>query len=152
MGLIEAIVANLSVRITITIGRISALQVSGLSTRDSSVGGFHLLTMQAIESKDITLGDLFNDFYVVPNFQREYVWGPEEVEQLLEDINAEFISADRDVSSEYFIGTIVTCRGANDDDVLQLIDGQQRMTTAYLVLCGIRDRITKLQAPPINAL
>jgi hypothetical protein len=152
MGLIEAIVANLSFRITITIGRISALQVSGLSTRDSSVGGFHLLTMQAIESKDITLGDLFNDFYVVPNFQREYVWGPEEVEQLLEDINAEFISADRDVSSEYFIGTIVTCRGVNDDDVLQLIDGQQRMTTAYLVLCGIRDRITKLHAAPINAL
>ena len=41
------------------------------------------MTTQAIESKDVTLGGLFTDFYVVPNFQREYVWGAEEVRQLL---------------------------------------------------------------------
>jgi eukaryotic-like serine/threonine-protein kinase len=81
-----------------------AVEADPTRARNPSVEGFHLLMMQVIESKDITLGDLFNDFYVVPNFQREYVWGPEEVEQLLEDINAEFISADCDAGSEYFIG------------------------------------------------
>ncbi len=110
------------------------------------------MTTQAIESKDVTLGGLFADFYVVPNFQREYVWGAEEVRQLLEDINAEFTSADRDANSEYFIGTIVTCRAKEDDDVFQLIDGQQRMTTAYLTLCCIRDYLKRLEASEIKAL
>ena len=33
------------------------------------------MTLQTIESKDVTLGELFGNFFVVPNFQREYVWG-----------------------------------------------------------------------------
>jgi uncharacterized protein with ParB-like and HNH nuclease domain len=98
------------------------------------------MTMQTIESKDVSLGELFGSFFVVPNFQREYVWGTDEVRTLLGDINAEFGAADRNEDSEYFIGTIVTCVGP--DGVLQLIDGQQRMTTAYLVLCAVRDAIT----------
>ena len=51
------------------------------------------MTLQTIESKDVSLGDLFANFFVVPNFQREYVWGTDEVRQLLEDIlpkNTEF--------------------------------------------------------------
>jgi uncharacterized protein with ParB-like and HNH nuclease domain len=68
------------------------------------------------------LSGLFADFYVVPNFQRGYVRGAEEVRQRLEDISAEFISTDRDANSEYLIGTIATCREKVDDDVYQLID------------------------------
>src|SRR5438067_3819703 len=94
-------------------------------------------SLQTIESKDVSLGELFGQFFVVPNFQREYVWETEQVRQLLEDINSEFSAYDRDPDSEYFIGTIVTC--TTDDGVYHLIDGQQRMTTAYLVLCAVRD-------------
>ncbi len=72
--------------------------------------------------------------------------------QLLEDINSEFSSEDRDANSEYFIGTIVTCLAREDDDVYQLIDGQQRVTTAYLTLCSIRDYLKKLEASEIKAL
>jgi len=108
------------------------------------------MTLQTVESKDISLGNLFGDFYVVPNFQREYVWGTDQVEQLLEDINAEFSASNRDSDSEYFIGTIVTC--LTEDGVYQLIDGQQRMTTAYLVLCAIRDHLSKLDGGEIGAL
>jgi len=107
-------------------------------------------TLQTIESQDFALGDLFGQFFVVPNFQREYVWGTEEVRQLLEDINSEFSASDRDPDSEYFIGTIVTC--TTDDGVYQLIDGQQRMTTAYLVLCAVRDYLKKMKAEEIQAL
>lgn len=35
--------------------------------------------MPAIDSKDLTLGEVFRDFYAVPDYQREYVWGEEEV-------------------------------------------------------------------------
>jgi uncharacterized protein with ParB-like and HNH nuclease domain len=107
-------------------------------------------SLQTIESKDVSLGELFGQFFVVPNFQREYVWGTEEVRQLLEDINSEFSASDRDPDSEYFIGTIVTCM--TDDGVYQLIDGQQRMTTAYVVLCAVRDYLKKMKVGEIQAL
>ena len=38
-----------------------------------------------IESKDLSVEDLFKDFYTVPDFQREYVWEREQVERLLQD-------------------------------------------------------------------
>ena len=109
------------------------------------------MSLQTVESKDYCLGDLFASFYVVPSFQREYIWGSDEVRQLLEDVNSEFASAERNIDSEYFIGTIVTC-AVGEDNVFQLIDGQQRMTTAYLVLCAIRDYLEKLGAKEIVTL
>ncbi len=90
---------------------------------------------QTIESEDISLTKLFDDFYVVPAYQREYVWQEQHVQQLLDDIEAEFTDGPNE--SEYFIGSIVVCPGA--DETLELIDGQQRVTTAYIVLCGLRD-------------
>lgn len=47
-------------------------------------------TAPKIESRDLSLTDLFKDFYSVPDFQREYVWEEENVEKLLEDIFDEF--------------------------------------------------------------
>lgn len=108
------------------------------------------MTLQTIESKDVSLGGLFTSYFVVPNFQREYVWGTDEVRQLLEDVYSEFSDAARNKDSEYFIGTIVTCVG--DDEVNQLIDGQQRMTTSYLVLCAIRDYMKQISGAEIPAL
>lgn len=102
-------------------------------------------TMQSIESQDLTLASLFASFYAVPSFQREYVWEEEQVEQLLGDIYDEFAAPERNDSSEYFIGSIVVC--ANKDGVYDLIDGQQRMTTAYLILCAVRDYLQRLPTP-----
>lgn len=93
--------------------------------------------MTTIESQDLTLEKLFNDFYVVPNYQREYVWKEKQVTELLEDIYKEFSSNDSASTSEYFIGSIIVRLGENG--VYELIDGQQRITTAYLVLCAVRD-------------
>jgi uncharacterized protein with ParB-like and HNH nuclease domain len=93
---------------------------------------------QTIESQDVTLGKLFDDFYVVPDYQREYIWGEREVEQLLDDVHAEF-QANHGTESEYFVGSIVVCPGR--DGVLELIDGQQRTTTAFLFLCALRDHL-----------
>lgn len=89
-----------------------------------------------IESNDLTLADVFKDFYVVPSYQREFVWTEQQVEQLLRDIHDEF-SEDAQEPPEYFIGSIVVSPGA--DGLLDLIDGQQRMTTAFVFLCAFRD-------------
>lgn len=92
-----------------------------------------------IESQDLSVGALFKDFFSVPDFQREYVWQREQVEKLLQDIYDEFYDEERRIVAgpEYFLGSIVACKA--DDGTYQLIDGQQRMTTLYLILCVLRD-------------
>jgi uncharacterized protein with ParB-like and HNH nuclease domain len=97
---------------------------------------------QTIESLDLNLDKIFNDYYVVPSFQREYVWTEEQVEQLLQDIFDEY--TDDGHKSEYFIGSLVVC--PRPDGVLELIDGQQRMTTTYLFLCVVRDYLSEQKA------
>jgi hypothetical protein len=81
--------------------------------------------------------EVFKDFYEVPAFQREYVWAEDQVKALLDDaFDALFDENGSPVDTEYFIGSIVTYQ---DNDVFQLIDGQQRLTTLFIVLCAIRD-------------
>ena len=108
------------------------------------------MTMQTIDSQDVSLNELFYDFYVVPSYQREYVWETEEVERLLQDINTDYSSNEPEADSEYFIGSIVVC--TTQDSTFELIDGQQRMTTTFIVLCAIRDYLHDLGATPIDEL
>ncbi|MDZ4866051.1 MAG: DUF262 domain-containing protein [Alphaproteobacteria bacterium] len=104
-----------------------------------------------IDPQDKSLKTLFQDFYRVPDYQREFVWGEtdpqgeggEEVDQFLNDIHIEFQNATKEDAPEYFIGTIVVCRA--NDEVFDLIDGQQRTTTAYITLCAIRDALQEFQ-------
>lgn len=108
------------------------------------------MTEQSIVSQDMTLKRLFQDFYRVPDYQREYVWGEsdpkgdggDQVNQFLADIHTEYEGATQHFAPEYFIGTIVVCAG--QDQVFELIDGQQRTTTSYLTLCAIRDALQEL--------
>lgn len=92
----------------------------------------------SIESNDKSVADLLADFYVVPDYQREYVWEDEQIEQLFDDIHAEFASGENPLP-DYFIGSIVVCRST--DGRFELIDGQQRLTTLYVLLCAIRDHL-----------
>ena len=109
-----------------------------------------MTTVQTIDSENLSLGKLFDDFYVVPDYQREYVWEDREVEQLLYDTHTEFTSVDGGASSEYFIGSLVVY--LRPDQVFELIDGQQRMTTTYLFLCLLRDYLKSKGALPIQSL
>jgi len=101
-----------------------------------------------IESDDLTLAEVFRDFYSVPDFQREYVWKEEHVEKLLQDVYDEFYDENKTLApgGEYFIGSIVTFQ--DEKGVFQLIDGQQRLTTGYLVLCVIHDMLKELKTDP----
>ena len=105
-----------------------------------------------IESQDLTIGSLFKDFFSVPDFQREYVWEREQVERLLQDLYDEFYDEEKRIiqGPEYFLGSIVACKA--DDGTFQLIDGQQRITTLYLILCVVRDMLRDLDAKPSKVL
>lgn len=73
--------------------------------------------------------------YTIPIFQRRYAWGKDEIECLLEDI--------LNSKGEYFIGTVIV---EEKEKNLYIIDGQQRLTTLYLLLlCLIRDNKSSLE-------
>ena len=73
-----------------------------------------------------------NLMYRVPPYQREYSWQKAQWEELFQDL----IEAD----GAHFLGTIITVNKTTDvvpGSVLELIDGQQRMTTLTLLLAAI---------------
>lgn len=95
-----------------------------------------------IKAASLSIKELFESFYEVPDFQREYVWEPENVEKLLNDICDELIDDNGSYvkGAEYFIGSIVVYK--DDRGIYQLIDGQQRTTTIFMILCILRDRLS----------
>ncbi len=105
---------------------------------------------ETTSSQDLSLEGVFNDFYVVPDYQREYVWETKEVGLLLEDIRKEFVVSSKGAGSEYYMGTLVVCPGVGG--AYEVIDGQQRLTTFFLVFSAIRAHLREIGAPPIPSL
>jgi uncharacterized protein with ParB-like and HNH nuclease domain len=85
-----------------------------------------------IKYSDHSISSAFKDHYIVPDYQREYVWTNDQVEQLLSDLLEAF---EEDNKKPYFLGTIVTYDTGSQ---FELIDGQQRLTTFFLMLCAVK--------------
>lgn len=88
--------------------------------------------------KDIFASDCF---YSIPEYQRPYVWGRDQILELLEDIHSTFEVDDK---KEYFIGCMIwnTRKGvdANIEYRCQdILDGQQRFISLYLLHGVFRD-------------
>lgn len=109
-------------------------------------------TSPKIESADLSIEQMYKDFYIVPPYQREYVWSDVDVQAFADDIYNEFYGAKGELLAdrEYFIGSVVVCRSPHG--AFDLIDGQQRMTTIFLFLCAIRDALLALGAAPSMSL
>ncbi|MEI0487629.1 DUF262 domain-containing protein [Brachyspira intermedia] len=86
--------------------------------------------------KMCSIGELLNYNFVIPSYQRGYRWRGEngEVQALLEDIK-EFIE-NKEGDEKYCLNPIAVKAVKKDDDKEQynLVDGQQRLTTIYLIL------------------
>lgn len=79
--------------------------------------------------------------FVIPEYQRPYAWSDEQVETLFEDL-WEFTasSGGTENNRSYFLGSIVSYE--NDDGEQEIIDGQQRITSLFLLLRAIYTRLT----------
>ena len=89
-----------------------------------------------IKAQVQNISKLKDYFFIVPDYQREYVWKvDDEVEQFLVDIDNEFEPGGK-TQSNYFIGSIIIVKNDKKHDV---IDGQQRLTTIVLTMCALRD-------------
>lgn len=87
--------------------------------------------------------------FIIPDYQRPYAWGYEECQTLWEDI-FDFAFPDNDSSKfngdeEYYLGPIVTFK--NDNNKLEIIDGQQRLTTLMLLLRAFYEKLGNMQDP-----
>jgi uncharacterized protein with ParB-like and HNH nuclease domain len=72
----------------------------------------------------------------VPDYQREYSWGKDQWSELWDDVIA--LTRERD---NHFLGSIVVIeKKENGLKKLELVDGQQRLTTISVFLCAIRDK------------
>lgn len=80
-----------------------------------------------------------NEQFVVPHYQRGYDWkGSDQVSDLFMDLR-DCISSTS--NKNLFLGTMIFDVSKEDDDILQVIDGQQRLTTIIIVLVACRQFI-----------
>ena len=95
-----------------------------------------------IKTEKILIKDIFRMWFCIPEYQRPYVWGYEEINELLDDLT---FAQHEKPDSEYFLGSFVfqskppapeLGRKFSENDIL---DGQQRMTTLLLLMAVIRD-------------
>lgn len=81
---------------------------------------------------ELSIQDLYHSsqsiVYEVPIYQRNYAWGKDEINALVRDVYDAYKSG----KDKYYIGTLVSYN--QGDDVYEVIDGQQRLTTIYLLL------------------
>ncbi len=97
-----------------------------------------------LEEKSISqiyLDTTQNAIYQIPIYQRNYAWEKDEIEALIDDVYDSMLKND---DSPYYIGTLVTYK--RNDNEHEVIDGQQRLTTIYLILkaMGINNTQSKL--------
>lgn len=84
--------------------------------------------------KEQSIADIYNGSqvtYEVPIYQRNYAWEDDEISALIQDVYDAYKSA----KPTYFIGTLVSFH--KGDQVYEVIDGQQRLTTINLVLAAL---------------
>ena len=90
--------------------------------------------MQECENKDIKNIDFLKKYeFEIPEYQRGYRWEKEQVDELLDDLYKAFKEKDH----KYYLQPIIvkgTNSSINEQKTYKLIDGQQRLTTLYLLL------------------
>ena len=113
-----------------------------------------------METTNVQVRSLFGSEvqYIIPIFQRHYVWDQEEQwEPLWEDIKIKThqrLSESEIQWSPHFTGAIVIQQmKTNVDEVrkYEIIDGQQRLTTFQIIFCALRDVCKSLQFDRIKA-
>lgn len=84
--------------------------------------------------EELSIAQIYNDnkaTYEIPIYQRNYAWEKDEIKALIQDIYDAYVEG----KSTYFIGTLVSFH--KGDQVFEVIDGQQRLTTINLILRAI---------------
>lgn len=97
------------------------------------------------QSVEVLLGSGKTKPFVIPEYQRPYAWTDEQVETLFEDLwDFTTTSGGTEREGSYFLGSIVAYE--NDDGEQEIIDGQQRITSLFLLLRAIYTKLVTTSA------
>src|SRR5690606_6119467 len=81
------------------------------------------------EQKSILKIFRIEEQYIIPAYQRPYSWEYEQCFQLYTDLIEAFQG-----SEDYFVGNIIIAKSNSHKDELEVIDGQQHLTTLLLLI------------------
>ena len=87
-------------------------------------------TKKMLEAKDYKLKNYFDEYgkIIIPLYQRGYSWEDKNMEVFIKDIYN---------NNKYYIGNIMTLPNSSN---VELIDGQQRIISSFLVLCCLKNK------------
>ena len=100
---------------------------------------------ESFKPNSLTINKLLTDsdaLYQIPVYQRPYKWGDDEIDKLWDDILESYSNQE----PNYFLGSIITAGSQNGGKYLDIVDGQQRLTTLVILMATVRDLY-----PDINA-
>lgn len=97
------------------------------------------MTNGTIEADKKILQKIFSEdfWFVIPEYQRPYVWQKDNIEELIEDLYYAFENKE---DNEYFLGSLVLKNTNNESfNEYEVLDGQQRLTTFFMMIAVLRD-------------
>ncbi len=102
--------------------------------------------MQDIQPRHLKFSDLlYRRLFRIPDYQRAYSWTSKERKDLFEDIEKVHQKGDEAI---HFMATVVCLRGkslslgTDEFDQLDIVDGQQRLTTLIILLNAIKLKLS----------
>lgn len=81
-------------------------------------------------SELLCLKDVSEYNFSIPTYQRPYVWGDEQLKKIIDDFYKSYL---QDKETPYYISTLITKDNGENGKQSELIDGQQRFTTLWLI-------------------
>ncbi|WP_141088393.1 DUF262 domain-containing protein, partial [Campylobacter concisus] len=81
-----------------------------------------------MEARKNNINSLKKLKFEIPFYQRAYSWKKQDIEKLISDINCK---------EGHYLGNIVVKK---NNDKFIVIDGQQRLTTIYIIFMALREK------------
>lgn len=116
--------------------------------------------LMSFNTENRTISDIFQRScrYVVPRYQRGYVWKEQNWNELLTDIVFTIRVNDADLEWSHFLGTIVLNSHTTNHNYsrvqgitnFEIIDGQQRLTTIYIIFAALYKRLLDIDSVESN--
>ncbi len=104
----------------------------------------------SIECKTETISNLSkhidDNLFSIPTFQRAYVWGKTQIDEMFEDFkndSNEYDPTQIDEMDQYLMGNVGIVKEKNQN-IWNIVDGQQRLTTFTMIARQLEQRLEKL--------
>ncbi|MGQ8874729.1 DUF262 domain-containing protein [Paenibacillus sp. TSA_86.1] len=94
-----------------------------------------------IDANKKILSKIFSEdfWFLVPEYQRSYVWQTDNITELLDDL---YFAFNNKSESEYFLGSLVLKKFKDTSfPEYEVLDGQQRLTTFFIMMAVLRDKV-----------